>query len=469
MRSRTRLSVPLIVVGLVLAGLAPAASAAKSVPSDKSYAAVLSPDVVSPSGSTSLQLRNLSSSQSFASAEVRLKAGSGVTPSVSVSLNPGWGVASQSPVTVAGQSVWQLVSSGTGTTNAVQPGGTLTVTLSAAADAPVQSFTVGTAVKQSNDFSGTGNDFANSGPDPVLYVGAGPAVALQFAAQPNNIQAAGQAPGTDTTPVLMTCPVVQALDARGNVATSFAGRVLLTPSDAGLGLTLGGSTPAAASAVAGIARFGTGTDADHTCTGGLAATKLGFGYTLTASSAGVVSKVSEPFDVLQFYALCGASCSTPTLTAKSTTASVSATGSAAAALTFDVGQRGWEEYASACNPDVGATGLNPDRAPVTVDLDAHAKTVTLVWSKQAVQWAINNGASQWRVCMAATYPFASDHLDTFGAGTDADPTIYVGGLLRCDSPSVGALDPCVQKLNKTHGMQQATIYMPARDGDPRMI
>jgi hypothetical protein len=319
-----------------------------------------------------------------------------------------------------------------------------------------------TQIKQSNDFSGSGNDFGRVGADPTVYIGSGPATHLDFVRQPTSVQGTGQSTGTGTTAILTTCASVRALDALGNLATSFTGTVTLTPSDSALGLALGGTTPVAAATSAGLATFGTGTG----CTGGLSATKLGFGYTLTASSGTLGTDTSDPFDVLQFYAACGAACSTPAIKgAKGTTASAQATSASTDThpLTFDVGQRGWA-YDAICNPDVGVSGTNPYRDAVTIDLNAHSKTVTLQWTKQAVQWAINNGASQWRVCVAATFVFPA----VGGPATDAGDGFFVGALLPCGSSGLSATDPCLQKLNKSGGLQQAVVLLPLHDGDPKM-
>jgi hypothetical protein len=359
----------------------------------------------------------------------------------------------------AGETVLQLQNSGTGTTYAVPPGGALSLTLPVASSAVAGRIDFGTQVKQSNDFSGTGNDFTRAGAEPTVYIGSGPATRLDFVRQPTTVQGTGQAAGTDTTAILTTCASVRALDALGNLATSFTGSVALTPSDSALGLALDGTTPVAATAVAGVATFGSGA----ACTGGLSATKLGFDYTLTASSGTLTTDTSDPFDVLQFYASCGASCATPSIKGGGTTASALAQGTSTNSMTFDVGQQSWS-YDALCNPDVGAATSNPYRDAVTIDLDGHSKTVTLLWSKQAVQWAINNGASQWRVCVAATFSFPA----VGGSATSAGDGFYVGALLPCGSAGLGTTDPCLQKLNKSGGQQQGIVLLPLRPGDPKM-
>ena len=101
--------------------------------------------------------------------------------------------------------------------------------------------------------------------------------------------------------------------------------------------------------------------------------------------------------------------------------------------------------------------------PVTVDLRDHDKTVDLAWSKAAVQWATNNGSSQWRVCMAAQYDFPT--VD--GRSQDMGQGWHVGALRPCGA--VLPTDPCVSRLTRSGGRQLATVRLPDVEGDPRMI
>ena len=101
---------------------------------------------------------------------------------------------------------------------------------------------------------------------------------------------------------------------------------------------------------------------------------------------------------------------------------------------------------------------------VTVDLADHDKLVSMSWSKQAVQWATNNGTSQWRVCMAAAYPFPTptgEAVEVGGSGW------YVGQLLPCSA--VEPSDACLASLGRAGGRQTAVVSLPDTPGDPRMI
>jgi hypothetical protein len=493
--------VAVLLVGAAVTQSALAAPKGTSVP--KYYAATAAPTVIPlpllavpvPSATATVTLTNCgscggpSSTQSFGSAQVRFPSSAplmtGLPGTAPVVDRPGWSVALVSSPTDP-TAVLQLQNSGTGTTYAVPPGQALTVTLRVSSTTTAGAIPFVTQVKQSNDFSGTGNDFTRSGADPTVYIGSGPATHLEFVKGPSNVQVTvspALAVPSGTTPVLTTCPSVRALDDGENLATSFTGNVTLTPFDPNYdpGLAFDGTTQVAAVAIAGQVTFNTDTDPEHGCTG-LSAANLGLGYQLKASSPSLAPDTSDPFDVLQFYAACLASCATPAITGTGTTASAQATSTSTSTdpplLTFyvgqhHVGQKEWPYAADICNPDVGAQDFNPYRDAVTIDLAAHDKTVTLLWSKKAVQWSINNGASQWRVCLAATFKFHA--VDGWATCVDdaatcaVGPATYVGALLPCGSSILlGTGDPCLKKLNKSGGQQQAVVLLPDREGDPKM-
>jgi hypothetical protein len=96
----------------------------------------------------------------------------------------------------------------------------------------------------------------------------------------------GQQPGTTVANRLITPAVkVRALDALGNLATSFAGNVSVALGGNPGGATLGGTTPV--SAVSGVATFFD-----------LSLNKTGTGYTLTASASGLAAVTSTAFDII---------------------------------------------------------------------------------------------------------------------------------------------------------------------------
>ncbi len=120
--------------------------------------------------------------------------------------------------------------------------------------------------------SGPSLEGATSGTFDIV---AGPATRLAFTTQPSSAAAGGNlAPAVEVT----------ALDARGNVASTFSGPVTVALGTNPTSDTLQGTLTV--NAVAGVARF----DA-------LSLRRAGTGYTLTASSQGLTSATSLAFDV----------------------------------------------------------------------------------------------------------------------------------------------------------------------------
>ena len=155
-------------------------------------------------------------------------------------------------------------------------GGTLSGTTTATAAAGVATFST-----LRIDKSGVGYTLAatgtglGGGTSPPFNIDAGPAVELAVTVQPNGVSA-----GT-----LMSPPVqVTARDSLGNTATSFTGDVTIAIGVDSAGGTLSGTKTVAA--VGGIATF---TD--------VTIDKVGSGYTLVVSSAGLPSVSTVPFAV----------------------------------------------------------------------------------------------------------------------------------------------------------------------------
>ncbi|MCW2669199.1 MAG: hypothetical protein JWO27_1096 [Frankiales bacterium] len=465
MGARPARLVPLVVAALVLTALAPVASAAKPQPGGKAYSATATPQVIAlPAGSAdvaSLSLRNCgctgvaASGQPFASAQLRVLKTEGLDLSNASVSRTGWTV--RPAAEVGDDVVVELVSSGPGTTNAVPPGEALVVTVPVKATAGQGAVTIRSAVKQSNDFSGVGNDFVQVGTDPVVYLGAGPADHLVWDVQPSTVQVSSSqaVAGAGVTPVVSMCPAPQArvVDAQGRTVTATR-TVSLSP--IGTTLALGGTTSTAT--VGGVATFGS-------CASGVTSSTLGRGFQVSASASGLTPASSTTFSVLPTYGTCAATCSvTGAVGAHNTGAAVQADpatdAGAADRLSFGVGVDPWSAAdLVACDPDPESSGrANPYRDPVSVELAHHDKTVTLRWTKQAVQWATNNGSAQWRVCLAAAASFT---------GSVQVGSWWVGPLQACRAVPVG--DPCVADLRRNGGEQFATVRVPDRPGDPRMI
>lgn len=158
------------------------------------------------------------------------------------------------------------------------PGGsTLGGTTTVAAANGVATFSNLTLDKSSNNYwltaTGTGLSTATSN---AFNIAAGPATQLVFGTQPSTITG-----GTNFNPTVK----VRALDALGNLATSFTGDVTVALGANPGGGSLIGTTMVAA--VGGLATFAQ-----------LSVNVAATGYTLTADAGGFTQVTSVPFDVL---------------------------------------------------------------------------------------------------------------------------------------------------------------------------
>src|SRR5215831_7814255 len=202
---------------------------------------------------------------SFSVQPVTATAGAALAPAVQVSARDAVG----NTVTTFTDTV--TIALGANPTGAVL-GGTLKV----AATAGVATFADLSLTKAGNGYrlqAGAASWIATSS---AFSVAAGAASQFSFAIQPTTTGA-----GSAITPAVQ----VAALDAYGNVATSYSGIVTV-----GLGAnpgsgTLSGST--STPAIGGVAMFAN-----------LSVDKLGVGYTLTATSGGLTNATSAPFDIV---------------------------------------------------------------------------------------------------------------------------------------------------------------------------
>lgn len=166
-----------------------------------------------------------------------------------------------------------------------------------------------TAAKQSNDFNGSGNNFTRVGPDPSTGACAAPS--------PHHL-AFGQQPTNTTAGATIAPPVtVRVEDQAGNLVTSSSASVTLGIGTNPAGATLNGTTTR--SAAGGIVTFND-----------LSLSTGGTGYTLVASSAGLIGATSQPFNVTNVTVNCPATgCATATSNS-TTTARVTVPGGGSA-------------------------------------------------------------------------------------------------------------------------------------------
>lgn len=137
-------------------------------------------------------LNNTSSTQQFGSANITAPQGFALgsigTPQT---FNGDGSSAGKTWTSAKSGSIIMLRNPGPGPSNRLNPGQYVTVQFAATASCTTGSYSWDTRVKQSNDFSGTGNDFTQVGSDPVSSVAAGgggvrvPA-SVQFTVQPSD-------------------------------------------------------------------------------------------------------------------------------------------------------------------------------------------------------------------------------------------------------------------------------------------
>jgi hypothetical protein len=308
-------------------------------------------------------------------------------------------------------------------------GGSVSFTVTATV--PVEGIcpsTWATAVKQSNDFSGSGNDFAGNGVSTPVTGSS----RLEWGQQPTDMQ-------YDTTPT--PNPTVVAVDACG-AAVNTSATITLT--------SLAGT-------LAGAATTATMTNGVATL-GNLKYTDWEFDTTLTAATSGLGSATSDEFHVYQFRRVCptdGTTCSSPTLTGtgKKTYASVTADGGTNPdVLTVSV-------KGDATGDCGGTTTAPPIGEVVYLDIDNRAKHVTVRLPKQYVLLDPNNGTPFMEICLDTTVGGKeAGHLFTDKAGNQ----VLIGLMPDCSATSNVA--PCVTDRKRRAGDEIITLDLPA--GDP---
>lgn len=397
-----------------------------------------------------------SSQQTLGSANVALGAAfTNVSASVSTA---GWYVVAP----VAGGLV-QLRSSGSGTSAALTPGQSIAISVLADTPAVTGNYTWTTAVKQSNDFSGSGNEFTLASSQPQVAIGMPDR--LVFTTQPSTVQVS-----TTGGPASYICPApsVQVVAADGSPVTAGTASVTVL-ADAAFGNPgLAGTTTV--SAAAGLATFGSAS-----CASGLSAANLGVGYKLRATatwSLGTYQSTlsttssSSAFDVLQVVTICQ-----PSLTClaavKGTRTTAAVTVSAAPStdvLQLAIGVDAIPANTT-CLPANQPTGLEV----VRVVVDNREKTVTLTFDKYLVQQIPDNGTPRFPICFAAPW----DGWVTASGGSPIFNTVtheFEGLLPDCGVAGLAAGNPCVSSRRKRVANEIVTVAIPFLSGraDPKM-
>lgn len=336
----------------------------------------------------------------------------------------------------------------------------VTVTVTTPASAGCNT-TWATEVKQSNDFSGSGNDFnVNSVSTPTTGSDS-----LVWTVDAADVQVKTPMVNSAVSPA--SAPKVSVLDPCGHVDTSY--NQTITATDAS---TDPADTPTAISfavaASAGVATFPA-----------ISYTNYGYDHTLQATAPGTQCNNtcdSALFHVYQVLVPCSTdgttTCGTknPVFDGGNTTG-LTVTGGAdktPANLTIDVAPP---------NVDLG-TCNQPTNLPlepaigkvVSLNVGTRTKTGVLEITKNFFNQNPNNGTPFMDICLDVPANTLPTFQDKFGQTVPRTVTIgtttttYTSGLLQDCSTLVGP--PCVSNRKKNAGNEFITFTLPA--GDPRL-
>jgi hypothetical protein len=328
------------------------------------------------------------------------------------------------------------------------PATTTTLTVNAIPACSIGSYQWGIKAKQSNDFSGTGNDFQL---DPASAGNLAGSVAgscsLAFTSDGEPADTAVNAVITSAVGSQGGPVKVEVLDGSGQLATGSAAAITVAiGSNPGAG-SLSGTLTVKASG--GIASFSD-----------LSINQQGDGYTLTATSPGITPGASNSFNIPGSVQ---SSCSTP-CTVSSSTATTSATVTATSAIPpgdfLTVGVGGVDYACAGTYTRVSDPVSFNVLSPSGVALSSARFTVTLDINKSAVLTSGRTGASQWQICYASQQPF-NTLPDTSGTAVIGGVS-YQTGLLPDCSKAQGA--PCVQARHKDMAGDVIVTFLAS--GDP---
>jgi hypothetical protein len=325
---------------------------------------------------------------------------------------------------------------------------TLTVNATVPCSASSSSYQWGLVAKQSNDFNGPPGNGFQIGPTSAGNL-AGTVTGSCSLAFTSDGEPTGTVAGQVITSSFNSSggPVkVEVLDGSGQPATtSTAAVVVAIGSNPGSG-RLSGTTTVDASG--GIASFPN-----------LSIDKPGIGYTLTATSPGIISATSPAFTIWGSLTRCSASSCSASASSKNAFETVT-TSSATSGQVLGIGLGG---VSFSCGSTYQETS-----DPVSFDLfdssgvvqsDAQF-SVTLEILKNAVQSSGHSGASSWQICYASTTPFTAQP-GTSGTVVLGGVTYHTGLLPDCSSSQPA---PCVQARNKDNGGDVVITFLAT--GDP---
>jgi hypothetical protein len=324
-------------------------------------------------------------------------------------------------------------------------------------------------VKQSNNFSGTGNDFvldSSSGLSITVL-----ALSLQFAQQPSSTLPQSL-PGVAPPYFASFCNPVSVQLYNGTLPFAASGvPVTITYSGtADPGLYYG--TTAVSSSGVTVNSDATGLATFGTCSSGLAATVVGTGYALSAGSPAAASAAtSTSFAVTP---TCFVSCTkNPTSLTTGTGANVTGSNPGAFQLFASFGNG----VTLSCDSAVTRPGtpVDPLVAVAQAAAGAVSGTLTLTFPKSVVNSLSNNGTPLMPVCAGASDSFPAKGDPSTGLpwpGSTAYP--FQGLLFDCTDSTYLALvasntfpvQICVQSRAKIGGGAERIVVFASDLSDP---
>ncbi len=277
-----------------------------------------------------------------------------------------------------------------------------------------------------------------------------PATALKFATQPTNAKVGQVISGTAYSP---TGPpvTVDVVDSMGNIVTGSSAPVTLSLKSNPTGATLGGTTTV--NAVNGVATFNN-----------LTVNKAGLGDTLTATSPGLTSATSSPFDVNNVVVTCSEN-----VNCAGAVSNTSINVSVTAGFNPNASDAGTLAVSLNAGPELACAGYQAQGVGwIYFNASATTRTKTIVYS---IMNPKGHPLSAFQLCYGAPYQFKTR------SGAPATRTVwstgtveYVGLLPNC--PTQGTITgPCIKsRVAHTHPASVAlTAFVPAGlPGDPRV-
>ncbi|MDA8045399.1 MAG: hypothetical protein M0Z30_09205 [Actinomycetota bacterium] len=457
------------VIALTLVQLGVGQEIVGATPQYKNYSAALSPN--SPTSvytliSTELGVtltNELSSNQAFGSAELTIGTLTASEVTDPVASLTGW----SAQVLLGSNPAVILVTSGTGAQ--VPPGGTVSVSFVITPPSNTPSpMTIGTVVKQSNDFSGQGNNFKNTGSDPTISVDQ-LNVDLTFQSLPNAIVQSAPKSGT----FYDMCPAVKVTDASNGLPVAGVPVTLNGNADPGLYFA-GQPMPTAGVTVSsdanGVATFGTVSSGNCQVATGVEGTVLGSGYTLSATSEGASQPAtSTAFSVVQYDQQCTSTCTVQLSSPTKTTATIDASSGNTGSYQFEAsfGQGGL-----LCDSQVSSGTADPifaQTSPVGSGATASG-LVTMTFPKAVVNSLVNNGTPLMQVCAGVTKAYSWTNQTAYSqanypAGYQYFP--YQGLVPDCPSDYTTVVpEICVLSRYKSAGASETIEIYVSDLSDP---